>query len=41
MKNKRDKFMNEKMTRKQEILNMLFAVLLFGGLWGIVEATLG
>ena len=33
--------MNEKMTRKQEILNILFSVLLFGGLWGIVEATLG
>ena len=33
--------MDEKLTRKQEILNMLFAVLLFGGLWGIVEATLG
>ena len=33
--------MEEKMTRKQDILNTLFAVLLFGGLWGIVEATLG
>ena len=33
--------MNEKMSRKQEILNMLFSVLLFGGLWGINEATLG
>ena len=33
--------MNEKMTRKQEILNIVFSVLLFGGLWGIVEATLG
>ena len=33
--------MNEKISRKQEILNMLFSVLLFGGLWGINEATLG
>ena len=33
--------MNEKMTRKQEILNMIFSVLLFGGLWGLIEATLG
>ena len=33
--------MNEKTTRKQEILNMLFSVLLFGGLWGLNEATLG
>ena len=33
--------MNEKMPRKQEILNILFSVLLFGGLWGINEATLG
>ena len=33
--------MNEKMTRKQEILNMVFSVLLFGGLWGLIEATLG
>ena len=33
--------MDEKLTRKQEILNMLFTVLLFGGLWGIVEASLG
>ena len=33
--------MNEKMTRKQEILNIFISVLLFGGLWGIVEATLG
>ena len=33
--------MDEKLTRKQEILNMLFAVLLFGGLWGLVEATVG
>ena len=41
MKNKREKTMEEKMTRKQEILNILFSVLLFGGLWGIVEATLG
>ena len=30
-----------KTTRKQEILNIIFSVLLFGGLWGIVEATLG
>ena len=33
--------MNETKTRKQEILNIIFSVLLFGGLWGIVEATLG
>ena len=33
--------MNEKMTKKQNILNMLFSVLLFGGLWGLNEATLG
>ena len=33
--------MNETKTRKSEILNIIFAVLLFGGLWGIVEATLG
>ena len=33
--------MNEKMTHKQEILNMIYSVLLFGGLWGIIEATLG
>ena len=33
--------MNEKVSRKQEILNILFSVLLFGGLWGINEATLG
>ena len=29
------------MTKKQNILNMLFSVLLFGGLWGLNEATLG
>ena len=28
-------------TRKNNILNILFSVLLFGGLWGVVEATLG
>ena len=33
--------MNETKTRKEEVLNVLFSVLLFGGLWGIVEATLG
>ena len=33
--------MNETKTRKAEILNTVFSVLLFGGLWGIVEATLG
>ena len=33
--------MTEKMTKKQNILNMLFSVLLFGGLWGLNEATLG
>ena len=33
--------MNETKTRKAEILNIVFSVLLFGGLWGIVEATLG
>ena len=33
--------MNEKMSKKQNILNMLFSVLLFGGLWGLNEATLG
>lgn len=33
--------MNEKKTRKQEILNILISVLLFGGLWGLNEATLG
>lgn len=29
------------MEKRSNILKMLFAVLLFGGLWGIVEATLG
>ena len=29
------------MENKKRILNILFAVLLFGALWGIVEATLG
>ena len=33
--------MNERKSRKAEILNIVFSVLLFGGLWGIVEATLG
>ena len=33
--------MNETKSRKSEILNIVFSVLLFGGLWGIVEATLG
>lgn len=33
--------MNEVSTKKAKILNTIFAVLLFGGLWGIVEATLG
>ena len=33
--------MDETNTRKAKILNIVFAVLLFGGLWGIVEATLG
>ena len=33
--------MNETKTRKAEILNIVLSVLLFGGLWGIVEATLG
>lgn len=33
--------MNETKSRKTEILNIVFSVLLFGGLWGIVEATLG
>jgi len=28
-------------TRKENILNIIFSVLLFGGLWGVVEATLG
>ena len=30
--------MNETKTRKEKVLNILFSVLLFGGLWGIVEA---
>ena len=29
------------MERRQNILKTLFAVLLFGGAWGIIEATLG
>ena len=33
--------MNDQISRKQEMLNIIFSVLLFGGLWGIVEATLG
>lgn len=33
--------MNETKSRKSEILNIVFSVLLLGGLWGIVEATLG
>lgn len=33
--------MEEKTTNKTRILSILFSVLLFGGLWGIVEATLG
>ena len=33
--------MEETKNRKQDILNTIFAVLLFGGLWGIVEATIG
>ena len=33
--------MNERKSRKAEILYIVFSVLLFGGLWGIVEATLG
>lgn len=33
--------MGETKSRKAEILNIVFSVLLFGGLWGIVEATLG
>ena len=33
--------MDETKSRKSEILNIVFFVLLFGGLWGIVEATLG
>lgn len=33
--------MEETNTNKARILNIVFSVLLFGGLWGIVEATLG
>lgn len=33
--------MVEQKSRKKEILNIIFSVLLFGGLWGIVEATVG
>lgn len=33
--------MEETNTNKARILNIAFSVLLFGGLWGIVEATLG
>ena len=29
------------MEKKTKALNILFSVLLFGGLWGILEATLG
>ncbi len=29
------------MEKRKNILNILFAVLLFGGVWGILEATLG
>ena len=29
------------MEKKQHVLKVLFSVLLFGGLWGILEATLG
>ena len=29
------------MEKRTKILNIVFAVLLFGGLWGIIEATLG
>ena len=29
------------MKQENKHLNILFSVLLFGGLWGIVEATLG
>ena len=29
------------MEKKQRILKIVFSVLLFGGLWGILEATLG
>ena len=33
--------MNETQTTKARILKIVFAVLLFGGLWGLEEATLG
>ena len=33
--------MEEKISNKERIMKILFSVLLFGGLWGIVEATLG
>ena len=33
--------MNDKNSRKLQVLNIVVSVLLFGGLWGIVEATLG
>ena len=33
--------MNERNSRKSQILNIVVSVLLFGGLWGLVEATLG
>ena len=33
--------MEETNTNKARIFNIIFSVLLFGGLWGIVEATLG
>lgn len=33
--------MEEKISNKARILKIFFSVLLFGGLWGIVEATLG
>ena len=33
--------MDEANSKRARILNIVFSVLLFGGLWGIVEATLG
>lgn len=33
--------MNERNSRKLQVLNIVVSVLLFGGLWGLVEATLG
>ena len=33
--------MNERNSRKLQALNIVVSVLLFGGLWGLVEATLG